>query len=248
MVQHGSLSTKQLRETHMLRERKMAPLLVAAAALACGSSAFAADQGEGGHVQVGLVGGTLGFGPEVGYRLNGLIGLRANGTFFNYSDDGDEDDYDYEGKLKLKSLGVMADIYPFGGSFRISVGARSNKNRVNAVVTPKQGTQIEIGDQEYDASEAGILVGEVNFKKFSPTVMLGWGGKLKGGLHFGVEAGLMFQGSPKASVYSQGSSLEGTPAYQQFLAELQQEVDEAEDDAKDFKAWPVLQLHLSYRF
>ena len=88
----------------------------------------------------------------------------------------------------------------------------------------------------------------MNFKKFSPTLLLGWGGKLKGGLHFGIEAGLMLQGSPKASVRSQGSSLEGTGAYQQFLAELQQEVDEAEDDAKDFKAWPVIQFHLSYRF
>lgn len=232
----------------MLRAKKSAALLAAAVALGCGNHAVAAAEGEGGHVQVGLVGGTLGFGPEVGYRLNGLLGLRANGTFFNYSDDGDEDDYDYEGKLKLKSLGVMADIYPFGGSFRLSVGARSNKNKVNATVTPKQGTLIEIGDQEYDADEAGILVGEVNFKKFSPTVMLGWGGKLKGGLHFGVEAGLMFQGSPKARVVSQGSSLEGTPAFQQFQAELQQEVDEAEDDAKDFKAWPVLQLHISYSF
>lgn len=230
----------------MLRAKRMAALLVAAAALACGNSAFAADEGEGGHLSVGLVGGTLGFGPQVGYRLNSRLGLRANGTFFNYSDDGDEDDYDYEGKLKLKSLGVMADIYPFGGSFRVSVGARSNKNRVSAVVTPTQ--DIEIGDETYTPAQAGTLTGEVNFKKFSPTLLLGWGGKLKGGLHFGVEAGLMFQGSPKASVYSTGSSLEGTGAYEQFLAELQQEVDEAEDDAKDFKAWPVIQFHLSYRF
>jgi hypothetical protein len=231
----------------MLRAKNMAALLVAASALACGSNAFAADGDEGGHLQVGLVGGSLGFGPELGYRLNGLFGLRANGTFFNYNKDGEEDDYDYEGKLKLKSLGLMADIYPFGGSFRLSVGARSSKNRVNAVVTPT--TNIEIGDQTYTPQQAGTLTGEVTFKKMAPTVMLGWGGKLKGGLHFGAEIGLMLQGSPKVSVSSTGAlANDQTAAGQQFRAELQQEVDEAEEDAKDFKAWPVLQLHLSYRF
>jgi len=231
----------------MLRARTTAVALVAAAALACGGNAFAADDaGEGGHLQVGVIGGTLGVGPEVGYRINRMFGVRANGGFLSYSDDGDEDDYDYEGKLKLKSLGAMADIYPFGGSFRLSVGARSSRNRVTAVVTPT--TNIDIGDETYTPAQAGILTGEVKFKKFAPTVMLGWGGKLKGGLHFGIEAGLVMQGSPQAEVRSQGSSLEGTPAFAQFQAELQQEVDEAEEDAKDFKFWPVLQFHLSWRF
>jgi hypothetical protein len=225
----------------------MAAVLAAAATLACGSNAFAADAEEGGHLQVGLSAGSLGFGPELGYRLNGLIGLRANGTFFNLNEDGEEDDYDYEGKLKLKSLGVMADIYPFGGSFRLSVGARSSRNRVNAVVTPT--TNIEIGDQTYTPAQAGTLTGEVTFKKMAPTVALGWGGKLKGGLHFGAEIGLMLQGSPKVSVTSTGQlANDQSAAGQQFRAELQQEVDEAEEDAKDFKAWPVLQLHLTYRF
>jgi hypothetical protein len=232
----------------MLRARSIAMTVVAAAALAGANTAFAADEAaDDGGFQVGVIGGTLGVGPELGYRINGLLGVRASAGFFNVNRDDEEDEYDYEAKVKLKSLGVTADIYPFGGSFRVSLGMRNNKNRVSASIMPTE--DIEIDGQEFDDAAVGTLNGEVRFKKMSPMLTIGWGGDLSSGLHFGFDIGVMKQGSPQVSVTNTGSlATDQSATGQQFRARLAQEVADAEEDAKDYKFWPVVQLHLSYSF
>lgn len=215
---------------------------VAAMAMCGAGSAMAA---EGGIWSLGVSGGTLGISPEVGYRFGEHGGLRLNGGFFDYDRNEEIDDIDYDGTLKLNSVGLMADWYPLGGSFRLSAGARTSSNRIDLVAEPT--TNQVIGDQTFTPAEIGRLVGRVDFKNFAPTVTLGWGGGFRNGFAFGFEAGVMMQGSPKLALTSQGSSLSG-PAYDEFLAELEQERADAEEDAEDFKFWPVLQLHFTYRF
>ncbi len=124
--------------------------------LALGGIPLAAGAAEGGQWHVGVSGGTLGISPEVGYRFGSHTGLRLNGGFLDFDRSEEIDDIDYDGTLKLNSVGLMADFYPFGGSFRLSVGARSNGNKVNLVATPTGS--IEIGDETYTAAEAGTLI------------------------------------------------------------------------------------------
>lgn len=222
----------------MFSARKSACALLAAVLFQAAGAAEA-----DGQWHVGVSGGTLGISPEVGYRFGERAGLRLNGGFLDYDRSEEIDDIDYDGTLKLKSVGLMADFYPFGGSFRLSAGARSSKNRIDLAAEPT--ANIEIGDVTYTPDEVGRLDGNVDFKNFAPTVSLGWGGKFKSGFTVGFEAGVMMQGSPKLSLVSSGGSLSTNPT---FLAELEQERQEAEDDADDFKLWPVLQLHFLYRF
>jgi hypothetical protein len=198
---------------------------------------------EGGIWSVGVSGGTLGISPEVGYRFGEHGGLRLNGGFFDYDRSEEIDDIDYDGTLKLNSVGLMADWYPLGGSFRLSAGARSSSNRIDLAAVPTANQ--EIGDQTFTPAEIGRLDGRVDFKNFAPTVTLGWGGKFRNGFTIGFEAGVMMQGSPKLDLTASGGTLSSDPG---FLAELEAERQEAEDDAKDFKFWPVLQLHFTYRF
>jgi hypothetical protein len=211
-------------------------------ALVAATMFHSASAAESGNWSVGVSGGTLGISPEIGYRFNEFGGLRANGGFFNYDRTEEIDDIDYDGTLKLNSVGVMADLYPFGGSFRISAGARSNDNRIDLVAD--EGT-VEIGDETYTQAEYGTIRGRVDFKNLAPAVTLGWGGKLKSGFTIGFEAGVMMQGSPRMALTSEGGSLSNNSA---FLAELEEERAQAEEDADDFKLWPVLQLHFKYRF
>lgn len=220
---------------------KAAACALVAAAMFHATGAAAAD---GGNWSVGVSGGTLGISPEIGYRFNRAFGVRANGGFFDYDRTEDIDDIEYDGTLKLKSVGAMADLYPFGGSFRISAGVRSNDNRIDLVVD--EGS-IEVGDEDetFTQAEFGTVRGRVDFKKMSPTLTLGWGGKLKSGFTFGLEAGVMMQGSPRMALTSEGGSLSDDPT---FLATLEEERAQAEEDADDFKLWPVIQLHLKYRF
>lgn len=222
----------------MFTVRKPAIALLAATMLLAAGTAAA----EEGSLSVGVSGGTLGISPEVGYRFNRAFGVRANGGFFNYDRTEDIDDVEYDGELKLKSFGVMADLYPFGGSFRLSAGLRSNKNRIDLMT---DDASVEIGDETFTSAEFGTLRGRVDFKKTAPAVTLGWGGKLKKGFTVGFEAGVMMQGAPKMSLTSEGGTLSDD---EDFLAELEQERADAEDDADDFKLWPILQLHFKYRF
>lgn len=225
----------------MSRARVVAGALAVMAMLGTGGAMAA----EGGIWSLGVSGGTLGISPEVGYRFGEHGGLRLNGGFFDYDRNEEIDDINYDGTLKLNSVGLMADWYPLGGSFRLSAGARSSSNRIDLLAEPTAPE--EIGDQTFTPEEIGQLVGRVDFKNFAPTVTLGWGGSFRNGFTFGFEAGVMMQGSPRLALTSQGSSLSG-PAFDEFLAELEQERADAEEDAEDFKFWPVLQLHLTYRF
>jgi hypothetical protein len=140
-------------------------------------------------------------------------------------------------------VGALLDIYPFGGSFRLSVGMRSNKNEFGGEATPNTAT-VEVGDDTYTQDQVGTLTGDAKFKKNAPTVTIGWGGKFKTGLHFGFELGVVAQGSPKISASSDGT-LASNPAFQQSLAD---QVDEWEHDSRKYKLWPVIQAHLSYSF
>jgi opacity protein-like surface antigen len=223
----------------MSSAKAMACALVAAAMFQAASAGAA----EGGQWSVGVSGGTLGISPEVGYRFGSHGGLRLNGGFFNYDRSEEIDDIDYDGTLKLNSVGLMADLYPFGGSFRLSAGARSSSNRIDLEAVPTGN--VEIGNDVFTPAEVGMLRGRVDFKNFAPTVTLGWGGKLASGFTLGFEAGVMLQGSPDFSLEASGGTLSNDPT---FLAELEEERAQAEEDAEDFKLWPVLQLHFTYRF
>lgn len=217
--------------------------LLTMVALAFPAASVAQESSHGHGVTIGVTGGTNGLGLEAGYRFNRFVGVRANSGNFSYEKSLDADDFDVDGKARLKSLGALVDIHPFGGSFRLSVGLRSNKNRFSGVATPT-GTTIEVGDDTYSSAAVDTLVGETRFRKSAPTATLGWGGSFKTGLHFGFEFGVVAQGSPKLDARSTGS-LNGDPAFQ---ASLRDQLDEWEDDARDYKYWPVLQLRLAYRF
>ena len=217
-------------------------LAVALLALSSGALSTAALSAEEGGWFIGISGGTNGIAPELGYRAEHL-GLRANGGFLDYSRTENIDGIDYDGKLKLNSLGLLADWYPFAGGFRISAGARSNANKIDLHATPT--TNVVIGNVSYTPAQAGNLDGTVDFKSLAPTLTLGYGGTLARGFTLGFEAGVVMQGSPKLTLVSSGGTLSNNA---QFLAELERERQQAEDDAKDFKFWPVVQVHFLYRF
>lgn len=198
---------------------------------------------EDGDLAIGITGGTLGLGPEISYRFNKHAGLRVNGGFYNYSNTDDLDDIEYDADLKLNSFGAMLDWYPFRGGFRLSAGARINNNKIDLVGTPT--TNVEIGDNTYTPAQVGTLSGTVNTKNLAPTFSLGYGGKLAKGFSFGFELGVMMQGSPKIDNLTATGSLASNSAFQQQLALEEQR---AEDDAHDFKMWPIIQLGLLYRF
>ena len=198
---------------------------------------------EGGNLAFGVSAGTLGLGPEISWRLNEHIGLRASGGFYNHDDSENLDDIDYDASLKLNSFGAMVDWYPFSGGFRFSAGGRINNNKIDLLGTP--ATNVQIGDVTYTPAQVGTLSGTVKTGGFAPTLTLGYGGKLAKGFTFGIELGVMLQGSPKIDNLAASGTLASNAA---FIQQLALEEQRAEDDAHDFKLWPIIQIGLLYRF
>ena len=213
----------------------MVPAAVAA------QDALPADKGLG--VAVGLTAGTLGIGPEVGFRISDHFGIRGNASFLGINGNYESDDLEYDGKIKLKSFGAMLDVYPMGGHFRISGGARINKSYVRLDAVPSQ--DVEIGDDVYTPAQIGILKGRAEVKNFAPALTLGWSGTNRKGFMFGFDAGVLFQGTIRAREFTATGGLAGDAA---FTADLDRERMSLQDDVNDYKVYPILQLSVGYRF
>ncbi|HEX8486816.1 hypothetical protein [Sphingomonas sp.] len=207
----------------------------------------ASAPGDRGVISAAVTAGTLGIGPEVGFRFSDHIGVRGSATFFGVSSDFDSDDITYRGKLKLKSFGAMLDVHPFGGAFRVSAGARINRNRVNVSATPgpnNTGT-VTVGDEDFTAAQVGTLSGRATVKKVSPALTLGWAGKNQPGLFFLAEAGVLFQGAARLRDFRASGSASTNP---RFTAALERERRDLQDDVDKVKVYPILQFGIGYRF
>lgn len=188
--------------------------------------------------------GTAGLGLEFIGSLTQSINGRVGVNYFNYDYSGTESDIDYEFDLNLGSANALLDWHPFNGGFRLSTGFFYNQNEVDARGEPNGS--FNIGNTDYPATEVGTLKGNIDFDDFAPYVGIGWGnavGKNKR-LSLVADLGVMFQGTPHASLSADGD-LASVPAFQADLAREEQELQDAIDE---FKYFPVVSVGVSYRF
>ncbi len=204
-----------------------------------------------GRWKIAVTAGTLGIGPEIGYRISDTFGIRANATFFSISHDIESDDILYDANVKLRSGGAMLDLYPFGGSFRVSGGLRINGNKAHGLGQPNDGTSFSINGNTYTAAEIGTLRADTDINSVAPAVTLGWGGSSRSGFVFGIEAGALFQGSVKIKPLTITGICAGANAPADcatLKADLEAERLSVNDDIDGYKVYPILQLTLGYRF
>lgn len=217
--------------------------LLLVSALVAASSAAAQENGVG----VGVTAGSLGVGPELGVRLNDTVGVRANATF-GHSDlvdvEAKSDDIRFDGNVRLRSVGAMLDVYPFGGGFRLSAGYRLNGNRATLKSTPT--TNVTIGNRTVTPVQVGRLSADYRLRDWAPAVTIGYAGELAPRLVAGVEAGVLFHGAPRIRrLRSIGGTLSADPG---FAADLERERMLIENDISDYKFYPVAQASIAYRF
>lgn len=212
---------------------------------------------------LGLRFGTSGFTVDYIYALNRFVDLRGGYAFGSYHYDTREEDVDYRATLKMNAALGMVDVTPFGGGFRISLGAYS---RMPAAKLHADGLDdYELNDVTYRGDLT--LDGGVDLGKLAPYAGIGWGGTGNGrGFGMSFDFGVMFGKSPKATLDVTGRACDASAGdcdpdgpsgfdvngdsleAQQFQSDKNAEVRQLEDDAKDFRFWPVLTLGLHYRF
>lgn len=200
----------------------LALMLVPAAAMADGS--------------LGVRAGSLGLGLEFSYPISGSLGVRLNADAYKYSRTFNQDGIDYDGKATLKTASLLIDWYPFANNFRISAGPVYNGNKLG-LSTPT--TSLTINNNPYTAS----LDGQVDFKKVVPYAGIGYGRPVGSGLSITFDLGVVFQGTPTATL--NGTC---TGACGGFQNDVKAQEASLNDAIKDFRYYPVVALGLAYTF
>ena len=208
--------------------------------------AMVAGTADAGDWSLSAGAGTLGLGATAGYEFNEHFGLRLGGYAFSVSDTGERSGVEYDGDLDLSNIGLVADWYPFGGSFHVSAGWFATDNGLKADGRPGPGGTYDIGGQTFTADEVGTLHAVADLGNSGAFVGLGWlWGRADGGLEWSLDLGVLLQDSPDVTLTATGGSLSGQPALQSALA---QEEVEVEDDIDSLKTWPVVNFGIGYRF
>lgn len=218
-------------------KRKIA-LLSAAMCLLLPVEAFATEFGVGAGV------GTPGISIEGKAAVSENIVVRGSFSYLDYGLDEEIDGIEYDGDLKLSNFGGFVDFHPFANGFNVSGGAFVGDKTLDIEATP--ATNVDIGGQTFTPAEVGTLVGDVQVNDFAPYLGLGYDNFLTSeNMSFNVRLGVMFTGSPEATLESAGGTLSSDPI---LRAEIEEEIQNLEDDADDFKLFPVVSVGFAKKF
>jgi hypothetical protein len=133
--------------------------------------------------------------------------------------------------------------HPFGGGFRLSLGAFYTDNYVSAKAKDQKVT---INDREYRVSN---LSGKISLKNnFAPYFGIGIGNAINKSnrrLHFSFDIGVMYSGSPDISLTATASD----PLLQaQLNQDIEKQKKKFKDEADNYKFYPVITFGISYAF
>jgi len=196
---------------------------------------------------------TLGLGLEGSVLVTPNLALRAGYNGYTYSHAENYQDIDYDGKLKLSSVPVFADLYPSANSgFHVTAGILFNSNTLTAHGKPSvsAGTQTyTLNGTAYSAADVGSLDGRVSFSKTSPYLGIGFGKPSGGGsmLQFLFDVGIVFQGKPNLTLSRSGGTTDPTLSSLINTAVSAQR-DKTQSDVNKFQYYPVLSFGLAYHF
>jgi hypothetical protein len=222
---------------------KMKPLFGALVVVALLSLTTVAAENPGSGWAVDAKVGTLGVGADISRSIvPRVLNFRTGASFFSYSTDFDEENITYNAELKLGAVPIAIDVFPFKNWFRLGGGVLINMNEVTGTARATSGT-VEIGDVHYNLTDLGQVNGKVKFNRAAPYFGLGFNNpiKKKGHLGFFVDLGMMYHGSPIATITT-------TKTVAGLQANIDKQVARTNNDLNDFKIFPVIQLGFSYKF
>ena len=205
--------------------------------LLVGSRAHAED-----NLWLGARAGTLGLGLEMTWQALPYLDFRAGVNRYDYDDSRSEAGIDYEATLGLDSLYATANLRMPLSPFRVTGGVFANDNSL-ALVGRNTGT-VDIGGVDYSASEVGTLRGNTWFEDRAPYLGLGFDFRFLKTVALNLDLGVLWQGEPTVELSADGL-LAGDPTFQ---ARLESERAQLEESMRDFRAYPVVAVGLSFNF
>ena len=247
---------------HRSKVAGLAALLCSVASVTLGVARANPLEGMG-PVQIGVHGGTLGLGVNAGLDISEKFAARGMFNTFGLDYEETESGNEYKGDLDLQSIGLVTDWHPFAGGFRVTGGLFLNNNEVSATATERD---LDIGGTMYDGEISMLL----DFESIAPYFGAGWTSGPIGepGFSFSVDAGLLYQSTPRISGSGRlmGTGPQSSCSFSlstgghatltgcsgaDFAAledDLESEHAELSGELEDFEWYPVLSIGVSYRF
>jgi hypothetical protein len=181
---------------------------------------------------IGVRAGTTGVGADVAFGIVPTLAARL-GYSAGTVDHDVSTNVTYHGKLKLSNVNALLDWSPLG-PFRITGGFIFNDNKFDVQTDPVNGATIS-GTVKPENSAA-------------PYLGIGYGNVAGAGVNFYADLGVMFQGSPQASLTANcGPST--TPAQCSALqSQVASQQQQLQDQLKNAKYYPVLNIGITIGF
>jgi hypothetical protein len=212
-----------------------------AAALLCASPA---------HADLSVIGevGTTGIGFHGSIPLNDKLNARFGLGYLDYSYQGNTRDLSYDLSMRANTYDALLDWYPQKESaFRMTAGVAYNGNKIDVAARPNSAGNYVVNGNIYGAASAGKVTGKVDFGKIAPYLGIGWSRRVEKGWSVSSDVGVLFQGSPRASLQVSGCSAPAA-ACDQFASDVARENASLRDEVGRFKVYPVLRVGVSYKF
>jgi hypothetical protein len=236
-------------------------ILCAVIVLSLSASAGFAEDNPRPMLDVAFSVSSLGFGVQAAKPLPRRSDLRGGVNFYTYGTDISKDGAHYAEEVDLRSVNFQFDKYVFAGLF-VSGGALVwNGNKGDATVAVPAGQSFSLGNKSYISDPASPVHGEstVRVNKFAPMLSLGYGNLTsKGHIAYSAEAGVVFHGTPLATLSLAGSACTSAPAAGLICqnigtnAGIQNDVaaqqTKLNDDISHYKYYPVIQFSIGYKF
>ena len=211
--------------------------LVAASAVAVAGLGSA----HAGEVYLGL--GLPGVGLGYAHPVSPSFTVRGDiFTLGSRSATETEDGITYKANSKLQRTALLADWFPFAGSFRLTGGAAFNTYKITLDASGAGGT-LTIGDRTYTTTAADGLTVQVKFPKTTPYLGIGWGHQAGSGFRFSADIGAAI-GRATVSATARGQ-LAAQPDIQ---SNIDKELVQLRDGVGKVKAIPQLSLGIGYSF
>ena len=187
-------------------------------------------------VAVGAKLSTLGYGVDFTTSLTKKLNLRAGTQWSDFTFVTDIDDEEYDSNLKLFSGLMVADWYPFEGTFKITGGILIKDNKFYMSSKDRHSRYSNLA-MDYGPSIDDIIEveTETSYNKVSPYLGIGWGNPVSkdSNWNFVFDVGVvMLMDSPDVTFQAADS-----------LAS-----NNIEDDLGISGYFPVVSLGLNYKF
>jgi hypothetical protein len=197
---------------------------------------------------VGVRAGTTGIGGDIAFDLVPTLSLRAGYSYLSFNTTVESTDVKYDATPRLSNANLFLDFAPIGPLFRITGGVIFNSNRVNVNAQATSGTYT-LGGTTYPAAAIASLDGTVKSgNAAAPYIGIGTGRVAGAGVNFYADLGVMFQGSPKASLTATCGPATPAALCSRIQASTVQEAADLQDSIRNFKYFPVASIGVTIGF